>query len=44
MKKLSAGLSQLVAILNDGHYHDGTTIGEQLKITRSAVWKAIQKL
>jgi BirA family biotin operon repressor/biotin-[acetyl-CoA-carboxylase] ligase len=44
MKKLTAGFTQLVAILNDGHYHDGTTLGEALKITRSAVWKTIKKL
>ncbi|MES2217126.1 MAG: biotin--[acetyl-CoA-carboxylase] ligase [Pseudomonadota bacterium] len=44
MKKLTAGFTNLVAILNDGHYHDGTTIGDKLKITRSAVWKTIKKL
>jgi BirA family transcriptional regulator, biotin operon repressor / biotin---[acetyl-CoA-carboxylase] ligase len=44
MKKLTASFANLVAILNDGHYHDGTTIGEKLNITRSAVWKTIKKL
>lgn len=44
MKKLNTGLSQLVTILNDGQYHDGTTIGQQLGITRSAIWKMIKKL
>jgi len=43
-KKLSMNLKKLVAILNDGQYHDGTCIGKKLKITRSAVWKIIQKL
>jgi BirA family biotin operon repressor/biotin-[acetyl-CoA-carboxylase] ligase len=44
MKKLTTGFANLVAILNDGHYHDGTTIGDRLEITRSAVWKTIKKL
>jgi BirA family transcriptional regulator, biotin operon repressor / biotin---[acetyl-CoA-carboxylase] ligase len=44
MKKLTASFANIVAMLNDGHYHDGTTIGDKLKITRSAVWKAIKKL
>lgn len=37
-------LLEVVRILSDGHYHDGDTIGELLQITRSAVWKIIQKL
>ena len=37
-------LIQVVQILNDGQYHDGDSIGEMLQITRSAVWKIIQKL
>ena len=44
MKKHHPGLNKLIAILNDGHYHDGTAIGEKLNITRSAVWKMIKKL
>ena len=31
-------------LLNDGHYHDGTSIGNELGITRAAVWKIIKKL
>lgn len=42
--KTTSSFVQLVDILNDGHYHDGTTIGETLNITRSAIWKAIKKL
>ncbi|VVC76799.1 Bifunctional ligase/repressor BirA [Aquicella siphonis] len=42
--KLNANLVRLVHILSDGEYHDGTSMGEQLKMTRSAVWKAIKKL
>ena len=35
---------QLVKILNDGNYHDGNSLGETLKISRSAAWKMIKKL
>jgi BirA family biotin operon repressor/biotin-[acetyl-CoA-carboxylase] ligase len=31
-------------MLSDGAYHDGTTMGEKLSMTRSAVWKSIKKL
>ncbi|MGB6977255.1 MAG: bifunctional biotin--[acetyl-CoA-carboxylase] ligase/biotin operon repressor BirA [Gammaproteobacteria bacterium] len=44
MKKLSPNFIKLTALLNDLEYHDGTTIGEALNITRSAVWKVIKKL
>ncbi|MAZ78212.1 MAG: biotin--[acetyl-CoA-carboxylase] ligase [Legionellaceae bacterium] len=44
MKRISQNLVQLVALLNDGHYHDGTSIGEQLNVSRAAVWKLIKKL
>jgi BirA family transcriptional regulator, biotin operon repressor / biotin---[acetyl-CoA-carboxylase] ligase len=44
IKKLAAGFVDLVAMLNDGQYHDGTTLGNTLNITRSAVWKTIKKL
>ena len=43
-KKVSSSLASIVAMLNDGEYHDGTSIGAKLKMTRSAVWKAIKKL
>ncbi len=43
-KKLNTNLSSVVALLNDGDYHDGTTMGDQLGITRSGVWKVIKKL
>lgn len=42
--KINNTLLQLVAVLEDGQCHDGTTIGKKLKITRSAVWKLIEKL
>ena len=44
MKKLTGTFIKLASILNDGHYHDGTEIGEALNMTPSAVWKAIKKL
>lgn len=44
MKKISPVTASIVKILNDGQYHDGTTIGSALNITRAAVWKAIKKL
>ncbi len=44
MKIMSPHLDAIVAILSDGHYHDGTTIGKALNLTRTAVWKIIKKL
>lgn len=44
MKKLTENFIKLVTILNDGHYHDGTSLGQKLGMTRSAIWKAIKKL
>src|SRR3990167_323363 len=44
MKTSNSVFTNLISILNDCKYHDGTGIGEKLNITRSAVWKAIQKL
>ncbi len=43
-KKLNANFVKVVNILSDGEYHDGTTMGEKLQMTRSAVWKFIKKL
>lgn len=43
-KKLNANLVKLVNLLSDRQYHDGTSIGDKLDMTRSAVWKAIKKL
>jgi len=44
MRTLNQNLQHIVDILSDGEYHDGTSIGEQLNITRSAIWKAIKRL
>lgn len=44
MKKQNANLAKVVHALADGEYHDGTSIGDKLAITRSAVWKTIERL
>lgn len=44
MKKLNPTLVEIVNILNDGKYHDGSSIGKQLGISRNAVWKTIKRL
>ena len=44
MRKYNSNLGSLITLLNDGKFHDGSTVGKKLKITRSAIWKAIQKL
>jgi BirA family transcriptional regulator, biotin operon repressor / biotin---[acetyl-CoA-carboxylase] ligase len=44
MKKINSNLVKLLHILNDGHFHAGEEIGKQLGITRSAIWKGIEKL
>lgn len=35
---------KLLTILSDGKFHSGVDIGHQLNISRSAVWKQLQKL
>ncbi len=44
MKKISSNLIAITEILSDLQYHDGSSIGTKLNITRSAVWKNIKKL
>lgn len=44
MKKYNAKSVALLGLLSDGKTHDGNVLGEQLGITRSAVWKMCQKL
>jgi BirA family biotin operon repressor/biotin-[acetyl-CoA-carboxylase] ligase len=45
MKKYSQqNLSKVVGLLSDHEYHDGSSLGKELKITRTAVWKIIAKL
>lgn len=44
MKKLQTNFYQTVQLLSDGKFHDGTSIGKKLNITRAGVWKVIKKL
>jgi BirA family biotin operon repressor/biotin-[acetyl-CoA-carboxylase] ligase len=44
VKKTNPKLQKLIQTLNDGEFHDGTTLGDLLAITRAAVWKMINKL
>ncbi len=41
---LNQNLVKLLRLLQDGQYHDGTSIGKTLNITRGGVWKLIKKL
>ncbi|MFZ4076791.1 MAG: biotin--[acetyl-CoA-carboxylase] ligase [Legionellaceae bacterium] len=41
---MNTTLLGLTSVLNDLAYHDGTSLGLELGITRSAVWKNIKKL
>jgi BirA family biotin operon repressor/biotin-[acetyl-CoA-carboxylase] ligase len=43
-KVLSPNWIKILKILSDQQYHDGDAIGQRLQVTRSAVWKMIQKL
>lgn len=36
-------LIKISELLSDGQYHDGTSIGKELGITRAAVWKIVKK-
>lgn len=44
MRPLSQNFVKLVKLLSDSQYHDGTSIGNHLNITRAAVWKVMKKL
>lgn len=43
-KNHNPNLKALLDLLADGLPHDGSALGEQLGLTRAAVWKMIQKL
>lgn len=43
-RTINPNLVTLCEILNDLSYHDGTSLGTQLGMTRTAVWKLIKKL
>lgn len=42
--KLSATVTQILNILNDGKIHTGNDIGNALGISRTAVWKVVKRL
>ncbi len=44
MRKISSTLKKLVAQLNDGEFHSGTSLGQALGISRNAVWKQLNQL
>lgn len=44
MKQFSSIQLELLRQLADGHCHSGNTIGEQLGVSRTAVWKHIRQL
>jgi len=44
MKNTNKKLIEICNILNDQNFHDGTSIGKELKISRTAVWKWVSKL
>jgi BirA family biotin operon repressor/biotin-[acetyl-CoA-carboxylase] ligase len=44
MRKSLPNFNKIVQTLSDGQFHDGSSIGEKLGISRTAVWKAIKKL
>lgn len=37
-------LDQITTILSDGQFHDGSSIGKKLGVTRAGVWKIVKKL
>ena len=36
--------NQIIDILKDGNFHSGGSLGEQLGVSRTAIWKQLQKL
>lgn len=44
VKPLNKKIIELVTLLSDGNCHDGNSLGQQLSVTRSAVWKMIKRL
>lgn len=37
-------MNSLIELLADGKFHSGETLGQKLKISRSAIWKQLEKL
>ncbi len=44
MKDSYSHLLELTVLLSDCEFHDGDTLGEQIGVTRAAIWKMTQKL
>ncbi len=44
MRNNQQNLAKITELLSDNQYHDGTSMGKQLNISRAAVWKVIKKL
>ncbi len=44
MKQFAYNLKRLIQVLGDGNYHSGISLGKELNITRSAVWKFVNQL
>lgn len=44
MRTMNNNLVALCTLLSDLDYHDGTSLGQSLGMTRTAVWKLIKKL
>ncbi len=44
MKKTNKYIYKIIERLRDGNYHDGNTIGTELAITRTMVWKIMKKM
>ena len=36
--------SKILQVLKDGEFHSGESLGERLGVSRTAVWKQLQKL
>lgn len=44
MSVFNQNLVKITELLSDGQYHDGTSMGQHLNVTRAAVWKIMKKL
>lgn len=44
MRKLNPNLVAFVDLLQDQKWHDGPSVGQSLQMTRTAVWKMVEKL
>ena len=42
--RMSELQSKILKLLEDGQFHSGESLGERLGVSRTAVWKQLQKL